>query len=113
MAYDAHSDQSLAFDTLQLHAGYDPAEHNGSKAVPMYQTSAFELGDLDRCVRLFNYEEEGHSYVRFSNPTNDVLEKRMAALEGGAAAVCLSSGMSAISGTLLNLAQAGDEIAGW
>ena len=111
MAYDAHSDDSLAFDTLQLHAGYDPAGHNGSKAVPVYQTAAFELGDFDRCTRLFNYEEDGHSYVRFSNPTNDVLEKRMAALEGGAAAVCLASGMSAISSTLLNLAQAGDEIA--
>ena len=111
MTYDAHDDQSLAFDTLQLHAGYDPAAHNGSKAVPVYQTSAFELGDFDRCVRLFDYDEEGHSYVRFSNPTNDVLEKRMAALEGGAAALSMSSGMAAISNTLLNLAQAGDEIA--
>lgn len=111
MTYDAHDDQSLAFDTLQLHAGYEPACHNGSKAVPVYQTSAFELGDFDRCVRLFDYEEEGHSYVRFSNPTNDVLEKRMAALEGGAAALSMSSGMAAISNTFLNLAQAGDEIA--
>jgi O-acetylhomoserine (thiol)-lyase len=111
VTYDAHDDQSLAFDTLQLHAGYDPAAHNGSKAVPVYQTSAFELGDFDRCVRLFDYAEEGHSYVRFSNPTNDVLEKRMAALEGGAAALSMSSGMAAISNTLLNLAQAGDEIA--
>jgi O-acetylhomoserine (thiol)-lyase len=111
VTYDAHDDQSLAFDTLQLHAGYDPAAHNGSKTVPVYQTSAFELGDFDRCVRLFDYAEEGHSYVRFSNPTNDVLEKRMAALEGGAAALSMSSGMAAISNTLLNLAQAGDEIA--
>jgi O-acetylhomoserine (thiol)-lyase len=111
VTYDAHDDQSLAFDTLQLHAGYDPAAHNSSKAVPVYQTSAFELGDFDRCVRLFDYAEEGHSYVRFSNPTNDVLEKRMAALEGGAAALSMSSGMAAISNTLLNLAQSGDEIA--
>ena len=111
MTYEAHSDDSLAFDTLQLHAGYDPAGHNGSKAVPLYQTAAFELGDFERCTRLFDYEEEGHSYVRFSNPTSEVLEKRIAALEGGAAAVCMSSGMSAISNTLLNLAQAGDEIA--
>jgi O-acetylhomoserine (thiol)-lyase len=111
VTYDAHSDDTLAFDTLQLHAGYEPACHNGSKAVPVYQTSAFELGDFDRCVRLFDYEEEGHSYVRFSNPTNDVLEKRMAALEGGAAALSMSSGMAAISNTFLNLAQAGDEVA--
>jgi O-acetylhomoserine (thiol)-lyase len=111
MTYEAHSDDTLAFDTLQLHAGYEPACHNGSKAVPVYQTSAFELGDFDRCMRLFDYGEEGHSYVRFSNPTNDVLEKRMAALEGGAAALSMSSGMAAISNTFLNLAQAGDEIA--
>jgi O-acetylhomoserine (thiol)-lyase len=111
LTYEAHNDDSLAFDTLQLHAGYDPAAHNGSKAVPMYQTAAFELGDFERCVRLFTYEEEGHSYVRFSNPTTEVLEKRIAALEGGAAAVCMSSGMSAISNTLLSLTQSGDEIA--
>jgi O-acetylhomoserine (thiol)-lyase len=110
MSYEAHSDPVLAFDTLQLHAGYDPSDHNGSKAVPIYQTSAFELGDFDRCERLFNYEEDGHSYVRFSNPTNDVLEKRMAALEGGAAAVSMASGMAAISNSLMNLAQAGDQI---
>jgi O-acetylhomoserine (thiol)-lyase len=111
MSYEAHSDPALAFDTLQLHAGYDPSGHNGSKAVPIYQTSAFELGDFDRCERLFNYEEDGHSYVRFSNPTNDVLEKRIAALEGGAAAVSMASGMAAISNSLMNLAQAGDQIA--
>jgi O-acetylhomoserine (thiol)-lyase len=110
MTYHAHDDETLGFDTLQLHAGYDPAAHNGAKAVPLYQTAAFELGDFDRCVRLFTCEEEGHSYVRFSNPTTEVLEKRVAALEGGAAAVCFGSGMSAVANTLLNLAQAGDEI---
>jgi len=110
LTYEAHDDATLGFDTLQLHAGYDPAAHNGAKAVPVYHTAAFELGDFDRCVRLFDYEEEGHSYVRFSNPTNDVLEKRIAVLEGGTAAVGMSSGMSAISSTLLNLAHAGDHI---
>lgn len=111
MTYEAHSDETLGFDTLQLHAGYDPTEHHLLKAVPIYQTSAFELGDFDRCERLFNYEETGHSYVRFSNPTNSVLERRMAVLEGGAAALSMASGMAAISNSLLNLAQAGDEIA--
>lgn len=111
MSYQAYDDPSLGFDTKQLHAGYNPAEHDRSKAVPVYQTAAFELGGFDRCVRLFAYEEQGHSYVRFSNPTNDVLEKRIAALEGGSAALGMSSGMSAISNTFLNLAQAGDEIA--
>lgn len=110
MSYLAYNDKSLAFETKQLHFGYDPAEHFRSKAVPIYQTAAFELGDFDRCGRLFSYEEEGHSYVRFSNPTNDVLEKRIAALEDGAAALSMSSGMSAISSTFLNLAQQGDEI---
>ena len=111
MTFEAFDDSALAFDTQQLHAGYDPGEHHRSKAVPIYQTAAFELGDFDRCERLFNYEEEGHSYVRFSNPTNDVLEKRIAVLEGGVAALSMSSGMAAISNSLLNLACAGDEIA--
>ena len=111
MSYEAYDDLSLAFDTKQLHTGYNPAEHFKSKAVPIYQTAAFELGGFDRCSRLFAYEEHGHSYVRFSNPTNDVLEKRIAALEGGSAALGMSSGMSAISNTFLNLTQSGDEIA--
>lgn len=111
MSYEAYEDLSLAFDTKQLHTGYHPEEHYRSKAVPIYQTAAFELGDFDRCVRLFSYEEVGHSYVRFSNPTNFVLEKRIAALEEGKAALALASGMCAISSIFLNLAQAGDQIA--
>lgn len=110
MSYEAFKDPTLGFATKQLHAGYDPTEHHRSKAVPIYHTAAFELGDYDRCVRLFEYAEEGHSYVRFSNPTNDVLEKRIAALEGGTAALSMASGMAAITNTLLNLASAGDEI---
>ncbi|WP_196599884.1 aminotransferase class I/II-fold pyridoxal phosphate-dependent enzyme [Pectinatus frisingensis] len=110
MSYEAYKMNNIGFTTKQLHAGYNPAEHYRSKAVPIYQTAVFELGDYDRCLRLFEYAEEGHSYVRFSNPTNTVLEKRISALEGGAAAVSFSSGMSAISNTLLNLAKEGDEI---
>lgn len=110
MSYEAFRDPNLGFTTKQLHAGYDPAEHSRSKAVPIYQTAAFELGDFDRCTRLFSYAEEGHSYVRFSNPTTSVLEKRISALEGGAAALAVSSGMAAISNTFLNLARQGDEI---
>ena len=110
MSYEAYRMDDLGFTTRQLHAGYNPAEHNRSKAVPIYQTAVFELGDYDRCVRLFEYAEEGHSYVRFSNPTNEVLEKRIASLEGGTAALALASGMAAISDTLLNLCVAGDEI---
>lgn len=110
MSYEAYKDDSLGFTTRQLHAGYNPAEHYRSKAVPIYQTAVFELGDYDRCVRLFDYSEEGHSYVRFSNPTNAVLEKRIASLEGGSAALSLASGMAAISNTFLNLCNSGDEI---
>lgn len=110
MTYEAFEDDSLGFTTRQLHAGYDPTEHDRSKAVPIYQTAAFELGDYDRCVRLFDYSEEGHSYVRFSNPTNTVLERRISSLEGGVAAVSFASGMAAISGTFFNICQQGDEI---
>lgn len=110
MSYKAFQNQELGFATRQLHAGYDPGEHFLSKAVPIYQTAAFELGDYERCLRLFKYEEEGDSYVRFSNPTNRVLEKRVASLEGGSAAVSLASGMAAISDTFLTLAHTGDNI---
>lgn len=110
MSYEAYKNNQLGFTTRQLHAGYNPAEHYRSKAVPIYQTAAFELGDFERCIRLFNYSEEGHSYVRFSNPTNTVLEKRLESLEGGAEAIALGSGMAAISNTFLNIAVAGDEI---
>lgn len=110
MSYKAYDNKELGFTTRQLHAGYNPADHYRSKAVPIYQTAVFELGDYERCLRLFEYAEEGHSYVRFSNPTNDVLEKRLSSLEGGAAAVSFGSGMAAISSTLLNLAHEGDEI---
>lgn len=110
MSYEASKDESLAFDTKQVHSGYDPAEHYLSKSVPIYQTAAFELGDFERCERLFSYEEEGFSYGRFSNPTTDVLERRIASLEGGAAAVSFGSGMAAISAVFLNLAKSGDQI---
>ncbi|MFL0168557.1 MULTISPECIES: O-acetylhomoserine aminocarboxypropyltransferase/cysteine synthase family protein [Clostridium] len=110
MSYEAYKNNQLGFTTRQLHAGYNPAEHYRSKAVPIYQTAAFELGDFERCIRLFDYSEEGHSYVRFSNPTNTVLERRLASLEGGIEAIALGSGMAAISNTFLNIAKTGDEI---
>ena len=110
MSYEAFNDDTLGFTTRQLHAGYDPSQHFLSKAVPIYQTAAFELGSYERCLRLFKYEEEGDSYVRFSNPTNRVLEKRLTSLEGGSAAVSLASGMAAISDTFLTLAHQGDNI---
>jgi len=110
VTYEAFDDPSLAFETRQLHAGYEPALHNRSKAVPIYQSAAHQFGGFERRQRLLSGEEEGNTYVRMSNPTNAVLERRIAALEGGAASVAMSSGMAAISNTLLNLSRPGDEI---
>ena len=110
MSYNAFENRDLAFTTRQLHAGYNPKENHWAKNVPIYQTAAFEFGDFERCLRLNNYQESGFSYSRCSNPTNRVLEDRMASLDGGSAALAFSSGMAAISATLLNIAREGDEI---
>jgi O-acetylhomoserine (thiol)-lyase len=110
MSYQAFEDRDLGFTTRQLHAGYDPAAHRMAKAVPIYQDAAFELGDFDRGSRLFAFAERGHSYGRYSNPTTDVLEKRIASLEGGTDAVAMASGMAAIVNVFLNLARSGDNI---
>lgn len=110
MSYEAYCDDSLGFTTKQLHAGYNPAEHYRSKAVPLYQSVSFELGDYERCLRIYSQNEEAYSYSRSFNPTTAVLERRMAALEGGGGAVALGSGMAAIADTFLNLACAGDDI---
>jgi O-acetylhomoserine (thiol)-lyase len=111
MSYEAWKDESLGFTTKQLHAGYNPQEHGLSKAVPVYQTAAFQVGGFDRCLRLSADEEEGYSYARFGNPTNTVLEKRMASLEGGSAALSMSSGVAAAANLFLNLSNSGGEIA--
>ncbi|HHV77998.1 MAG TPA: O-acetylhomoserine aminocarboxypropyltransferase/cysteine synthase [Firmicutes bacterium] len=97
--------------TLCVHAGYDASSDvAGAATVPIYQTAAYVFKDGRHAAALFNLDEEGHIYSRISNPTVEVFEKRMAALEGGKAAVALSSGMAAIFSTILNLASAGDEI---
>ncbi|MDR1246230.1 MAG: aminotransferase class I/II-fold pyridoxal phosphate-dependent enzyme [Clostridiales Family XIII bacterium] len=110
MAYTAFNDDALGFTTRQLHAGYDPAEHHMSKTAPIYMNASFELGDFDRGIRLFSFAEEGSSYGRYSNPTNEVLERRIVSLEGGGAAVAMASGMAVITNIFLNLAASGDEI---
>jgi len=98
------------FGTLAVHAGQsvDPATH--SRAVPIYQTTSFLFDDADHAARLFALEEFGNIYSRIMNPTVDVLEKRVAALEGGAAGLALSSGQAAETLALLTLARAGDEV---
>lgn len=98
------------FETLQLHAGQEPDPTTGSRAVPIYQTTSYEFNDADHAADLFALKEFGNIYTRIMNPTTDVFEKRIAALEGGAAAVATASGQSAQFLAVTNLAQAGDNI---
>lgn len=97
-------------ETLSLHGGQAPDPTTGSRAVPIYQTTSYVFHDAEHAERLFALDEPGNIYSRIGNPTVDVFEKRMALLEEGVAAVATSSGMSAITLSVLNLASAGDEI---
>jgi O-acetylhomoserine (thiol)-lyase len=96
--------------TLSVHAGQEPDPTTGSRAVPIYQTTSYVFKDADHAARLFGLQEFGNIYTRIMNPTTDVFEKRMAALEGGAAALATSSGQAAETLAILTLAGAGDEI---
>ena len=100
----------LGFDTLALHAGQEPDPHTSARAVPIYQTTSFVFKDSAHAASLFGLQEFGNIYTRIMNPTNDVFEKRVAALEGGVAALSTASGQSAEMLALLNIAHAGDEI---
>jgi O-acetylhomoserine (thiol)-lyase len=93
-----------------LHAGHDVSKNGGTRAVPIYQTTAYVFDDSDDAAGRFNLSVPGFIYTRLNNPTNDVLEQRIAALEGGIAAVATASGTAAISTTLLTLLKAGDHI---
>ncbi|MBC7635891.1 MAG: PLP-dependent transferase, partial [Acetobacteraceae bacterium] len=97
-------------ETLALHAGWRRDEATTAVAVPIYQTTAFQFNDTDHAAGLFGLAQLGNIYTRIMNPTTDVLEKRMAALEGGVAALALASGQSASLFAVLNLARAGDNI---
>jgi O-acetylhomoserine (thiol)-lyase len=98
------------FDTLALHAGHTPDAETGARAVPIWQTTSYVFKNTTHAARLFALEEFGNIYTRIMNPTTDVLEQRVAALEGGVAGLAFSSGMGAISSALLTLCQQGDEI---
>ncbi|MGB6152639.1 MAG: O-acetylhomoserine aminocarboxypropyltransferase/cysteine synthase family protein [Pricia sp.] len=100
----------LKFSTNALHAGHDVKAHGGTRAVPLYQNTAYVFDDSDHAAGLFNLSVPGNIYTRLNNPTNDVLEQRLAALEGGIAAVVTASGMSAISTALMTLLKSGDHI---
>jgi O-acetylhomoserine (thiol)-lyase len=98
------------FDTLQVHAGQKPDPTTGARAVPIYQTTSYVFNDADHAARLFALEESGNIYTRIMNPTTEVLEQRIAALEGGVAALALASGAAAVTYAVMNIAGAGDEI---
>jgi len=102
--------ENLRFDSLAVHAGQEVDPTTGSRAVPIYQTTAYVFNDSEHAANLFGLKEFGNIYTRLMNPTTDVFEKRVAALEGGAAALAFASGHAAISAAIINIAEAGDEI---
>lgn len=100
----------VRIETLCLHAGQKPDPATQSRAVPVYRTASYQFKDTQHAADLFALKEPGNIYTRIMNPTTDVLEQRMAALEGGAGALALASGTSAIFYTVINVCQQGDEI---
>ncbi len=102
--------ENLKFNTLAVHGGQEPDPSTGSRAVPIYQTTSYNFRDADHAANLFGLKEFGNIYSRIMNPTTDVFEKRIAALEGGIGALAFASGHAAISAAIFNIAQAGDEI---
>lgn len=104
------SERKLKFDTLQVHAGQKPDPTTGSRAVPIYQTTSYVFDSPEHAANLFALKELGNIYTRIMNPTTDVFEQRIAALEGGVGALAVASGSAAITYAILNIAGAGDEI---
>src|ERR1700753_4187416 len=104
------SAEALKFETLQLHAGQEADPTTGSRAVPIYQTTSYVFKNAEHGANLFALKEFGNIYTRIMNPTTDVFEKRIAALEGGQAALATASGQAAETLAILTLASAGDEI---
>jgi len=100
----------MKLETLCLHAGQEAEPTTKSRAVPVYRTSSYVFDNTQHAADLFSLKEMGNIYTRLMNPTQDVLEKRVAAMEGGAAALALASGTSAIFYSIINICQAGDEI---
>jgi len=101
---------SLKLATKALHAGHDMKQTQGTRAVPIYQSTSYVFNDSEHAANLFSLSEPGYIYTRLNNPTNDVLEQRLAAVEGGVAAVATASGTSAIATTLMTLLKSGDHI---
>jgi O-acetylhomoserine (thiol)-lyase len=103
-------DTKLKIETLVLHGGQEADPTTGARAVPIYQTTSYQFKDTEHAANLFGLREFGNIYTRLMNPTTDVLEKRVALLDGGVGGMAVASGQSAITLALLNIAQAGDEI---
>ncbi|MFN8412060.1 MAG: aminotransferase class I/II-fold pyridoxal phosphate-dependent enzyme [Anaerolineales bacterium] len=103
-------DRKLGFATRQLHAGYSPDPTTGSRAVPLYQTTSYQFKNTEHAANLFALKELGNIYTRLMNPTTDVLEQRIASLEGGVAALAASSGHAAQAQAIFTLLNAGDHI---
>ena len=101
---------SLKLATKALHAGHDVKQTQGTRAVPIYQSTSYVFNDSEHAANLFSLSESGYIYTRLNNPTNDVLEQRLAAVEGGVAAVATASGTSAIATTFMTLLKSGDHI---
>ena len=101
---------NYSFETLQIHAGQVPDPTTGARALPLYQTTAYQFRDTQHAANLFGLAELGNIYTRIMNPTQDAVEQRIAALEGGVAALLVSSGSAATTFAILNVAQAGDHI---
>jgi O-acetylhomoserine (thiol)-lyase len=98
------------FDTLQIHAGQKPDPATGARSVPIYQTTSYVFDNTEHAANLFSLKEPGNIYTRIMNPTTDVFEQRMAALEGGVGALATASGSAAITYAVLNIMESGDEI---
>ncbi len=107
---DHRGPRPIGFDTQTLHAGQSPDPATGARATPIYQSAAFVFPDSDFAAGLFNIERAGHVYSRLSNPTNAVLEERMAALDHGVGAIVTSSGQAAMHLAVATLLSAGDHI---
>lgn len=104
------SKKKYRYETLAIHAGQVPDTATLARAVPIYRTTAYSFKSAKHGADLFALRESGNIYARLMNPTNDVLEKRLAALEGGAAALSLSSGTAAIAFAITNILKQGDEL---
>ncbi|HTX69731.1 MAG TPA: homocysteine synthase [Thermoleophilia bacterium] len=102
--------RAQGFETLALHGGQEPDPTTNARAVPIYQTTSYVFNDADHAANLFGLKEFGNIYTRIMNPTNDVFEKRVAALEGGVGALAFSSGSAAVTFSILNIAGAGDHV---